>query len=1184
MLLELSCLLFVVALCCAAEAESPLLGMGRRHHFGEGRLDIAYTTDLPTPHVDWADPYVGGPLSALVVPSVTEGRTLVELMQRLSMKVDAVTIDPSWDVNKWTMSFGKAYGARSEQAADGSVDYSLVYRYLQEDLESDRRWEVMLTHGILGWGHLPEAIRSSILRRVNRGLGLVLVGPYAGPADHGLDALSPLVPAVDESAPEATTPPRGPGHPGAWSAEEPHYITRGVPLTALPRDHLKHRRFRVTDGATVLATAGSDPVVAVKQVGKGRVVALGHESLGLAPLLRWSAYGEIGDAWWETWYSLMIRALIWAARKEPSAAVDRVDFSHAAVSTGAQAPLKAAVRLSGTLPKSARVRWQVRDDAGDIECQGSAALQRNRAALSLPVSDLPGGKHLLDVFLLAGRKRIDWASASFEVRSPVRLRDLTVRPAVIEKGRTARATVALNRSLPKGVTLSVEMVDNYHRVIARDHSPRLSSDRRQATARLATDDLLTNIGWVRASLHQDDRLLHQAQTRVAFATPPEQRVWDDYEVNVPFYGPHSYYHWMDLLDEQYRRAGITWLMQPERNYRFSVIARPDGLGVYYYDRKPFEEQMQAYWDTGDRKHLRRRPCLHGDWRKQARRQISRALKPYRKYRPFHYYVYDEPSLTSYTRAFEFCYTDETLAAFRDWLRSHYGTLRALNLEWGTSYKQWRQVQPPTAEEARREGTIPAWADFRHFMDLTFADAFHYTQQVVDELDPGALTLVGGTQQCTPFNGSDWWLLSDAFGILEPYFGIEQLRSFNPDLPIIQACGYQDAGPELEDELWRRALQGQRGATIFWNFTLHDPDLMLNSQGEAMARAFGQLRGQGLARLLCAAQRDHSRIAILHSQMSLYAAWIQDGDLPSGKSQAADRFAVSQQAWPRLLHQLGLHFHWISYQQLAEEGLDRKQFDLLVLPHTLSLSESETRAIRRFAKAGGTVLADGSPGRFDGHCKPRSRLPLAAAKQVHSIDAPLDTVEEFLSAVQPWIQPLLRTAGVKPAARVTGASPQIVRYLHGEASYIGLVDAPDQAHTVKFDRPAHIYDVRRRRYLTRADHLDVEKGQGGVALYALLPSRVESMSVTCAPQVPRGDAVAYQVTAHAGPESVARVFAIRVYGPDGQLRHMYQTNVDAPAATAAASFRLALNDPLGEWRLVAADAATGVTGETSFRVV
>jgi hypothetical protein len=1170
-------LLLLTVLCCAACADAPLLGMGRRHYLGEGRLDIEYTTGIGTPHIDWADPYSRGPLSAFVVPSVMEGRTLVELMQRLSMEVDAVTIDPAWDVNKWTMSFGDAYGARSEQEADASVDYSFVYKYLEEDLTSDRSWDVMLTHGILGWGHLPPSIREAILKRVRAGMGLVLIGPLCGPEDGaGLAELSPLIPAAGAEDPQAVKA-------SAWKAGSPHYITSGVPVETLPAECLRHRRYRAADNAVVLASAGNTPVMAAWQVGRGRVVALGYDNYGLAPLVRWETYGSVGDSWWETWYSLLIRCLLWAGRKEPDSRIDRLALSDPAVSASHSDPVRAAVRLSGEVPATGRLLWQVRSDGGQIECAGEAAVSGKSARLAIPVSELPGGRHLVDVFLVEGDQRLDWATASLVVRPPVRIAAVRVSPSVVEQGRRARVTVGLSRPLPKKVSLVVELLDNYRRVIARDQQPKLSSDRRTGSATLSSDDLLTHIGWVRSALYREKRMLEEATTRVALATPPEGRAWDDYEVNLPFYGPHSYYHWMPLLDDQYRRAGMTWLMEPERNFKFSVIARPPGLGVYYYDRKPFEEQMAAYWRTGDRKYLERNPCLHRDWRQTARRQMSQAMKPYLGYRPFHYYIYDEPSLTSYTRPFDFCYSRETVAAFREWLRERYESLAALNRQWGTTYRQWRQVEPPTTEEAQRENRVPAWADFRRFMDLTFADAFRYTQQVVEEIDPGALTLVGGTQRPTPFNGTDWWLLSHSFGILEPYFGIDHFRSFNPGLPLIQACGYGSEGPELENEIWRRALQGQRGATIFWNYTFHDPDLVLNSQGEAMARAFGALRGEGIARLLFGARRDDSRIAILHSQMSLYAAWIQDGDIRSGRSQAAERFHNSWQGWQRVLHRLGLQYRWVSYQQLADQGLSPEEFDVLVLPHTIALSAAEITAVQEFAGTGGIVVGDGEPGKFNEHCTPRSGGPFAEARGIHLISASPDDIEAFVAEVEPWLKLLLGEAGVEPTARVTNISPQVVHYVDGQAEYIGIVDAPAEAHRVELRRRAYIYDVRRRRYLGHSDHIQVTDGQGGVAFYALLPAPVAGVEVGVPVAANAGDLVTYRAEVDSGAAAVRRVFAVRVYSPDGELRHMYGGNVEAPSGSGEGAFRLALNDPAGEWRVVAVDAATGESGEARFVV-
>ena len=49
----------------------------------------------------WAKVLPGGPIRGFFVPPVTEGRDMVELMQRLSLEPTTVTIDRSWDVNCW---------------------------------------------------------------------------------------------------------------------------------------------------------------------------------------------------------------------------------------------------------------------------------------------------------------------------------------------------------------------------------------------------------------------------------------------------------------------------------------------------------------------------------------------------------------------------------------------------------------------------------------------------------------------------------------------------------------------------------------------------------------------------------------------------------------------------------------------------------------------------------------------------------------------------------------------------------------------------------------------------------------------------------------------------------------------------------------------------------------------------
>ena len=156
--------------------------MGQRKGSGK-RFEEPYTAAIETPHVKWAKPLAGGPLRILAVPTVGEGRTLVELAERLSLDLTTVSIDPDWDVNKWTMSFGDDYGARAEKG-----DLKLVYSYLEQELTSAKKFDVILLPLHHGWEQLTPASREALARRVREGCGLVLVRPFAG-------ELSPLTPA-----------------------------------------------------------------------------------------------------------------------------------------------------------------------------------------------------------------------------------------------------------------------------------------------------------------------------------------------------------------------------------------------------------------------------------------------------------------------------------------------------------------------------------------------------------------------------------------------------------------------------------------------------------------------------------------------------------------------------------------------------------------------------------------------------------------------------------------------------------------------------------------------------------------------------------------------------------------------------------------------------------------------------
>src|SRR3989442_967305 len=147
-------LLMVLALAGICGAQE--VGLGSRRGTG-AHLEAPYTLDIETPHVKWAKPLAGGPIRMLAVPTVSEGRTLVELAQRVSLDLTTVSIDPQFDANKWTMAFGRDYGARAEKG-----DLSLLYKYLETELTGPKQFDVILLQVSHGWERLTAESRRAL--------------------------------------------------------------------------------------------------------------------------------------------------------------------------------------------------------------------------------------------------------------------------------------------------------------------------------------------------------------------------------------------------------------------------------------------------------------------------------------------------------------------------------------------------------------------------------------------------------------------------------------------------------------------------------------------------------------------------------------------------------------------------------------------------------------------------------------------------------------------------------------------------------------------------------------------------------------------------------------------------------------------------------------------------------------
>jgi len=1056
------------------------LGLGARSGSAE-RFEAAYTLEIETPHVNWARPLPGGPLKVLAVPSVSEGRTLVELAQRLSMELTTVSIDPAWDVNKWTMAFGPNYGARAERG-----DLKLIYSYLEAELTGPKHFEAILLPLNHGWERLTPASRQALARRVREGCGLVLIRPF----DSELTALVPLVPprpSADESAPVEP----GPAEKSPWKLVTPHYITRGIPIEYFPFQYVENYIYKAAPEATVLAeTSSGHPVLAIKQYGKGRVVAFGYRNDGLSWRMPMAARFDFVNVYWEYFYALLCRALIWAASREPAPA----DFN---------AP---------------EALWRLRGLDGKVRLSA-----RGRPP---GFSNLPPGRYFLEQ-----QSRADWRISVIDVPSADRIEDLRVTPNVIREGDGLQVEW---RSQNPG---TAELVDGLGRLIARGSGT--------SPLRLRAGRPLTHSGFVEVRAGGVT-----ARQEVRFAA--SSREWTDYEVILPWAGPRGYQPWIPAVDEQLRRIGVTVLARPERNFKLMVSAHLAGFGIYCYRREAYLKRKDAFASTRDKKYLTRDIVLQSpEFERGLREQLDKSYRPLALLRPFAVYLADESSLTCYADAFDVDWSPPALSGFRQWLKRQYGSLEALNKTWDTDFPDWESVMPMTTADAQQHGNFAPWADHRAYMEEEFVRAFALARSLVQEIDPGARASISGTQIPTPHNGCNWYEIDQQIDYLQPYSGGNQdpmHHLFRPGMPITGFTGYGLTGEEAQYQQWQRLFYGHHGASIFWHYTLLNPDLTLSPQGKALAEVFSRLQA-GIGRVFMNSRVREDGVAIHFSMASIRGAWITDGRITPGMGYAqrtSKNFAelmARRDAWVRELERQGVQFRFLATPQIEQGALEN--FRVLILPYSIAISDKEAAAIERFMERGGTVYGDEQTGRMDEHCRWR-KPPLWAKGRPGfvrrgpgpiGIPRALDVAGEFLVTVRNF--GASRLIGLLPKTRTQVALPRL---------------------------EGAVYDLLRGGLAPPK----IQAGPNEPVLLVIRPSRIGRIQV-------RPD-LSVRLSDERGRPVDLSVVRVEVLDPAGRLVRHYSQNVTVRDGRAIADIPWALNEAPGRWRVRARDVISGLRAE------
>ena len=817
-------------------------------------------------------------------------------------------------------------------------------------------------------------------------------------------------------------------------------------------------------------------------------------------------------------------------------------------------------------------------------------------------SDLPGGFHAADVRLLdADGRVVDAAGFAFTTPETVPLAVTFAQTnRIFNVGERIAGTVAA-----EGADVEVELEDADFRVVARSRGTSF------AFALPAHPAQIYHV-WVRAK--RDGKVVARTCVEVSVRHPP----WDVEDVHAHVTTSPSPPYIMPLL----RDFGFDLNISGFENNTASSIRQCANLGLMSVPRNCANKREWAWPYRGDNPTAPavRTPCYSSpEWKEELRSRIREvgAKNRYDFYNVRVHWLGDEVFLGS-----NVCYSPSCLKEFREALAAAYGTVAALNAEWGTSFASFDEVLPCQLKELPSRDNLSRWLDHKMFMASQFAR--HWVggaTEALNEVSPGSLA--GPTGTPVPGYGHDWSQLLkylDAIG----YYGGAQRKLVHDFAELYGRnvfggqCGggythtQFDYEPYEYDIAWRGLLSGANIAYFFFG-TAFDGDFGYTPNLEYFTKSLRELKS-GVGKLFLSA-RGRPEIAVLYSHASLFTAMATCG---------GSIWQNAQTSWWMLLSDLKYDFRFVPYEHLAEKGLDGR-YKVLVLPCSLALSDAERKQIAAFVARGGTVLADVEPGVRDGHGKLVSDriegvralgedlatynavdLGGAAGESASTTSAGGSLGESMRTRVArelvaAGVKPMLtavdrRTGGTYPcgaAFRFDGENAVAALHLetHGDpngfdakswGTCAGRIE-PAKGDPVRMTLPfkGHVYDIREGKYLGCTDAVETTMVPGWTRIYSILKEKPGTVTVEGPKTVKPGERAVFRfATANAkGPQ----VFHVELADPKGKAPWRFRENVRTTTGGGTYVFDSAFNDTPGTWTLTVRHVNTGETATSTFTV-
>lgn len=338
---------------------------------------------------------------------------------------------------------------------------------------------------------------------------------------------------------------------------------------------------------------------------------------------------------------------------------------------------------------------------------------------------------------------------------------------------------------------------------------------------------------------------------------------------------------------------------------------------------------------------------------------------------------------------------------------------------------------------------------------------------------------------------------------------------------------------------------------------------------------------GIGKLILNCQRENDRIGVYYDVICPYMGLIKN----------KGNYSSVLNNMMRVLENNHLQYDVISSADLKDGVLLKKQFDLLMFPLVLGLSDDEIKEIRKFVSLGGKVIADEMPGILNEYGNERPSSPLedlfsgssgkiVAANWTDSIRPKPEVITE--------LRKRLKELGVAP---LVGIEPflediEVVRFTSGQDEYIlflPMIDIEPIKVAVKFHRRAYIYDIRKGKYLGKTDNILVTFYPGRAEVFSLLKAKIRRLTARVNVITKRqGWDVSLNLRIRGGVSGI-HVVRLTVKDPSGKEKPELARNLKVENGRLKTVIFLPQSEKAGNWTFDMKDVASGIKKRITLKV-